>query len=236
MRRSIQLMIGLLSIFLAVAAGYYGRNAYLYQVSTLEVPVPKQDIPPYTLLTASLFELREFPRAMEDLPYFHSLKDLTGRISTSNLLTGLPVAYSHTATLPDFRLADASLEVLSIPVKPVSAVGGQIRIGERINLYKMSVIQVEEHEPAAGSTVREGQVTLVAGSVRVVDVRSARGEEAGPAQAKGSGESITNEQKDPEQTQILTLAVPPDLVEAILKAVVEAEDAGGLLWASLALP
>lgn len=251
MRRSVQLILGLITILVAAGAGFYGRNAYLYQVSTLTLPVPRQDIPPYTVLTADLFEMREFPRAMQSMPYYQALDDLPGKISTTILLAGLPVAEELAIPVGEFRLAGAAFEVLSIPIKPVSAVGGQVRIGDRINLYRLLVAEVQactdpEQCPQSSTLqsqdlvkARAGKVELVVGAVLVVDVRSSRGDEAGPGQSEINSEagSITpQESEEREQTQILTLAVLPGQVKAILEAVAEEEDAGGLLWVSLALP
>jgi hypothetical protein len=91
MNRGVQIITGGLCILLALAAGVYGRNTYLKEVSTYPVPVPIRAIPPYTLLSADLFQMREMPRAMERLPYFQTAS-----------------------------------EVVSIPVTPVSTVGGQV--------------------------------------------------------------------------------------------------------------
>ena len=90
-----------------------------------------------------MFALRDMPRTMENLPYYQTVEDLTGLISVSSLPAGLPVAKTGAVPPAQFRLADAAFEVLSIPVEPVSAVGGQIQIGQRVNLYQMIRQQVE---------------------------------------------------------------------------------------------
>ena len=50
MNRTVQFVIGVVAVVLAIAAGIYGRNVYLKEVSTYQIPVPVIAIPPYTCL------------------------------------------------------------------------------------------------------------------------------------------------------------------------------------------
>ena len=231
MNRSIQILVGFLSIVLALAAGIYGRNTYLKEVSTYQVPVPVRAIPPYTLLSSDLFQMREMPRTLESLPYFQTLTDLTGLISTAPIPAALPVAQANAVPAAEFRLADARFEVVSIPVQPVSAVGGQVQIGQRVNLYRM----VEQPRDAQADPTAKAEFTVerIAGSVLVVDVRNAQGAQAGPDLSQPDS-GTTNDQL--EQVQILTLALEPGLVQPVLDAVATAQKQGGLLWTTLATP
>lgn len=238
MNRTVQFVIGLLAVCLAIAAGIYGRNAYLKEVSTYQIPVPVADIPPYTVLSESMFTLRDMPRTMESMPYFQTTADLKGLISVSGIPAGLPVAKRHAVAPNQFRLADAAFEVLSIPVEPVSAVGGQIQIGQRVNLYRMTQQQPAEGQ-AAGSGTDTAHFTVehIAESVLVVDVRTSQGVTAGPSSEARTGNSSSaagNQQV--EQVQILTLAVEPDRVQKVLDAVASTKKQGGLLWTTLATP
>ena len=70
MNRTLQFILGLIAILLALAAGFYGRNQYLKEVSTYQVPVPIQPIPAYTLLSAEHFQMREMPRTLQALAVF----------------------------------------------------------------------------------------------------------------------------------------------------------------------
>src|SRR3990172_721296 len=172
MNRAAQFIIGLIAIVLALGAGFYGRNLYLKEVSTTQVPVPIHLIPVYTVLTADMFQLREMPRTMESLPYYQSPQELDGKISNVPLLVGLPVPQANAVPIAQFRLADANFEVISIPVEPVSAVGGQIRIGERVNLYQVLPEKSDSAEGAIASINDQPgfKVELIAASVLVVDV------------------------------------------------------------------
>jgi Flp pilus assembly protein CpaB len=237
MNRSIQFAIGLVALVLALGAGFYGRNAYFKEVSTVQIAVPVQPIPPYTLLSPDLFSLREVPRAMQTLPYFQNPEEMSGLISTVQLPAGLPVAKSLAVMPMNFRLADVNFEVVSIPVEPVSAVGGQIHIGQRVNLYQM--MDDDESETAAtdkSKSEQRLQVEQIAASILVVDVRSSQGLAADSLQDQGQESASLSGSQQVEQTQILTLALPPDQVQEVLRAVATAKKQGGLLWTTLARP
>lgn len=232
MNRGIQILIGILCVLFAGAAGIYGRNTYLKEVSTYPIPVPIHAIPPYTLLSADQFQMREMPRTLESLPYFQTIAEITGLISTGFIPAGLPIAKTSAVTPSLFRLADTGLEVLSIPVAPVSAVGGQVQIGQRVNLYHMIEKQSEEN---GGSSGRSFVVEAIASSVLVVDVRNSQGAQAGPVNRQQESGPLGNEEQL-EQVQILTLAIEPGRVQPVLQAVATAEKQGGLLWTTLAVP
>lgn len=40
MNRTVQFIIGVIAVVVALGAGFYGRNLYLKEVSTYQVPVP----------------------------------------------------------------------------------------------------------------------------------------------------------------------------------------------------
>ena len=236
MNRVTQFVIGIIALALAAGAAFLGRDRYLEEVSTFQLPVPISEIPAYTPLRADLFEMRELPRAMDSLPYYQASADLEGKMSTVSLPAGLPVARVNAEPISQFRLAEETLEVLSIPVEPVSAVGGQVRIGERVNLYQ--VLPGVEN-PAGPTLFSRGQpaviVELIARSVLVVDVLTSRGAPAGVPRGSEGG-SLLGGSVEAEPVQILTLAVDPGAVEAILAAVGASQKQGGLLWTTLALP
>lgn len=237
MNRTAQFVIGLLAVLLAIIAGVYGRNVYLKEVSTYQIPVPVADIPPYTVLNESMFQMRDMPRTMEALPYYQSLADLKGQISVMKLVSGLPVSKASAVSSNQFRLADSAYEVVSIPVDPVSAVGGQIRIGQRVNLYQMVKESSSNSEQAGTETDSDIQVTLIASRVLVVDVRTSQGVNAGPGNEEGkSNDGLSSGSKQVEQVQILTLALLPEQVQTVLDAVAASKKQGGMLWTTLAVP
>ena len=238
MSRTTQFIIGILAIGLAIGAGFYGRNAYLKEISTYLVPVPKAAIPAYTILKADMFQMVEMPRTFQNLPYYQTVEDLTGLISTESLPLGLPVVKDGAVAVQSFRMAAADYEVLSIPVEPVSSVGGQIHIGERVNLYRVVSIRKAEEVSSLtqANSETEFQTSLIAGNVQVVDVRTQQGVQAGPGEETTKGSASLSGSQQVEQVQILTLAVKPEWVEPILNAVAQSKKQGGLLWTSLAIP
>jgi hypothetical protein len=140
------------------------------------------------------------------------------------------------APVKQFRLADAAYEVLSIPVEPVSAVGGQIRIGERVNLYQVLPEKiVPENTNISTNDQPTYNVELIAKSILVVDVRNAQGVAAESNQKREDNSALGGSPQN-EQVQILTLAVKPEIVDLILNAVAVSKKQGGLLWTTLALP
>lgn len=236
MNRTVQFIIGVIAVVVALGAGFYGRNLYLKEVSTYQVPVPINAIPAYAILDADMFQMREMPRTMASLPYYQSTQDLEGMISTVSLPAELPVAQANAVPVTQFRLADAAYEVLSIPVEPVSAVGGQIRIGEHVNLYQVLPEEIDPENTAISANDQSTfKVEIIARSVLVVDVRNAQGV-AAESNLKSEDNSTFGGSPQNEQVQILTLAVEPKDVDVILTAVAASKKQGGLLWSTLALP
>lgn len=232
MSRTLQIVIGVIAAVLALVAGIYGRSMYLKEVSTYTVPVPVSDIQPYTVLDSSMFQMKEMPRAFASLAYYQTAEDMNGKIATAMLPGGLPVAMAMAVPAAEFRLADPSLEVISFPVEPVSAVGGQIHIGDRINIYRMVI---DTDKPSDGNQPNY-IIEQIATSTLVVDVRSMAGAPAAARTKDGETGSMSGQNQQSEQTQILTVAVDPSLTVAILDTITSAKKRGGMLWTSLAVP
>ena len=209
-----------------LGTNYWQKN-YLAGVSTIQVPVPKADIPPYTLLSADLFEAQEFPRALTNQGgYVLSTDDLGGKISAGILLAGLPVPERMAVPSEEFRLANPALEVISLPADAVKAAGAQIHIGEAINIYCLKPApKQEQQEAGSDAPVPKPEVVLVA-RVPVVDVLSDNG------QPLSSGTDNTQTQP----MKILVVAAPHETVQAILDAIALVEHEGAILWITLATP
>jgi hypothetical protein len=221
-RRIIEAVIGVLLLVFAIVGAFVFQQQYRNGVEFHAMPVPKADIPPYTILTDELFVQQDFPQALFQLGgYAISTQQLTGKIATSRIPAGLPVPMTLVSAAADFRLADAKLEVLSIPITPPSSIGGHIRIGDKVNLYRL-VAPGKVLDPLSGEAVVDSQVTLVAGNVPVVDVLGQDGI---------SADSTSNGQ--PVSAQILVVAVPPKIATDILKLIADMK-ANSLLWVTLA--
>jgi len=226
--RIFYLLLAMLALAAAVGGAAYWRANYLAGVTLINLPVPREEIPPYTLLKAEMFTISQFPRALIDDAggdYALVLDDLAGQISTGTLVAGLPVPQTLAVPPAQFRLADPALEVASIPVSTVNGVGGQIQMGERVNVYRLKrELETVESKTAIIETTREKGEALLVATVPVVAVLSDQGLPAST---------------DPDQVmpmRILVVAAPPEVIDAILEAVAMSELGNELLWVTLATP
>jgi len=223
-KRIIPIVIAVLALAAGLYGGIFWQTHYLAGVSMTRVPVPKSDIPPYTLLTSDMFTLQEVPRALTDGgAYRLSTSDLAGSISVGTLLAGLPVPGRMAVPADQFRLADPSLEVVSLPSEAVQAVGGEIHVGESIDVYSLQPAPKQVEQTDAPESKPE--VVFVA-RVPVVAVLA---DDGGPVSAGGQN-------TQPQPLKILVVAAPPDTVQAILGAIAMEKHEGAILWITLATP
>jgi Flp pilus assembly protein CpaB len=218
-RRIFEAVVGVVLLVVAFVLAFLFQQAYKSGVEYKSLPVPIQEIPPYTILTDKMFEMKDFPSALTG-GYASSVNQLTGNISNSRIPAGLPVPMVMVSRSEDFRLADPSLEVVSIPVSLSQAVGGQVKVGDRVNIYLLippgrDVVPVGETEPIMDP------VTLVAENIPVVMVL---GDDGGPAGLTDTGRFIP--------AHILVLAVTQDQLGAILNLMSLLQH-DGVMWVTL---
>ncbi|MGB7540267.1 MAG: SAF domain-containing protein [Anaerolineales bacterium] len=219
-RRIFEAVAGIILLVVAFVAAYFFQQAYKSGVEYRALPVPVEDIPPYTVLTEKMFELKDFPSALIG-GYANTLSQLTGRMTNSRIPAGLPIPLVLISAPEEYRLADPSLEVLSIPVSPPSTIGGQVRTGDNINIYRLITpgslfIPLGEKDPVLDP------VTLIAESIPVVMVIG----DTARASASSTGGQITS-------AKILILAVTAPQRDAILNLMAEI-NAGAIMWITLA--
>jgi len=226
--RIFYLILALLALAAAVVGAVYWRANYLAGVTLVNLPVPREEIPPYTLLEVEMFTISQFPRALIDEAggdFALALDNLTGQISTGTLVAGLPVPQDLAVPPTQFRLADPELEVASIPVSPVNGVGGQVQVGERVNIYRLKrELETIESETVLKETTQEKGEALLVATVPVVAVLSDQGLPAST---------------DPDEVlpmRILVVAAPPAVIDTILEAVAMSELGNELIWVTLATP
>jgi len=85
--RIFYVLLAILALGAAVAGAIYWRTNYLAGVSLVNLPVPREEIPPYTLLEAGMFTPKQFPRALIDGDggdYALAMDDLAGQILIKN--------------------------------------------------------------------------------------------------------------------------------------------------------
>jgi hypothetical protein len=219
-RRIFEAVVGILLLVIAFVLAFFFQQSYKSGVEYRSLPVPVEEIPPYTMLTEKMFEMKDFPSALIG-GYANTLAQLTGRMSKSQIPAGLPIPLVLVSAPEDFRLADPSLEVISIPITPPSAIGGQVRVGEKVNIYRI-IPPGEKVIPVGSDTPISEPVTLIAENIPVVMVL---GDDGSPAGLTATGR-IT-------PAHVLVLAVTSEQRDAILNLMAEIKHTA-LMWVTLA--
>ena len=250
MRNRWTLLIAFVSLLVALAVGWFAETQYQALVATTELVVPAVEIPPYTIVVPQMFRTRSFPAPMSNEPVYRTPDEVAGKITTITLKPD-QLVYRDQLVLPrQFRYSDDErLEVVSFPIKPEQAVGGQIKAGQRINIYRL-VLQTAPNPSVAASpdpkiwlAAPGAGVELLQSDVSVVDVRSTQGTPmVSPPKVQSKNPDGTPNamvEADSSNTSrpltILTVAVPPDVAKDILRLAGESHVASRyLLWVSLA--
>ena len=228
-----QFAMAIVSIVLALTVAAVGYQQYDRLVSTVEVPVAAMSIEPYTILTPAMLTTKELPRALHSEAIYLEARVLVGRITTIPLKPGMLIYQSFALEPGVFRLStDPTLEVVSFPVNPTSAVGGQVRRGHRINIYRAIVISslLQSHRDSSPEQLLEmdaAAAEVLAENVTVVDVRSQQGV---AVQTNGADPRAG---RNGPPLQIITVAVSPDRARELVKLVAEGQ-AQVQLWVTLA--
>ncbi len=250
MRNRVALVMAFISLFVALIVGWFAETQYQELVATTELIVPAVEIPPYTVVTAAMFKPRSFPAPMANEPVYREASELAGKISTITLYPDQLVYRDQLVPLKEFRYTDDErLEIVSFPIKPEQAVGGQIQVGQRINLYRI-VLQptpnpsvLSSPDPKVWLAAPGAGIEVLQSDVLVVDVRSTQGSPiASPPKAGSSASDMTTYQTADTSTSnmnrpltILTVAVPPEVAKDILRLAGESQITSRyLLWVSLA--
>ncbi len=250
MRNRLALAIAFVSLLIALAVGWFAETQYQALVATTELVVPAVEIPPYTSVSPQMFKMRSFPAPVANESVYREPSELTGKISTITLKPDQLIYRDQAVSLKQFRYTDDErLEIVSFPIKPEQAVGGQIKPGQRINLYRI-VLQttpnpsvVNSPDPKVWLAAPGAGIEVVESDVLVVDVRSTQGSPmvSPPKVQSQTAEVTTYESASTSASDanrpltILTVAVPPDVAKDILRLAGEAHVASRyLLWVSLA--
>ncbi len=244
MARRYQYLIAFVATAAALAVMYFFNQNINKLVVTTRVVTPATVVEPYTLITPEMLTTKEVPRPLLAEPIYAVSQDLVGKLATVRLEPGMIIYRSFAVAPADFRLVDdPALEVTSFPVDPSSAVGGQVRIGMLINIYRGVVTQLTPAQALLAPDQLIAQhlaaAELLAGNVRVVDVRSSTGVPANvagvPAAAAGGplGPASNASSAPVVPVQIVTVAVPHDVAQIIVQAVIE-QQGNYKLWLALA--
>jgi hypothetical protein len=219
-RRIFEAVVGIILLVVAFILAFMFQQAYRTGVEYQSMPVPVAEIAPYTVLNDKMFVMKDFPRALTG-GYAATLSQLSGRMANSTIPAGLPVPLVLVSAATEYRLADPSLEIVSIPISPPSAVGGQVRAGQRVNIYRL--IPPGNQVIPIGSTLPISEpVTLIAEDIPVVMVL---GDDGSPAGLSSAGHLVA--------AHVLVLAVTPGELDAILNLMAEVKQSA-VMWITLA--
>lgn len=233
MNRKAQLILGLVALLLALGAGYGVYTYFERLTTTATVPVPRVLIPAGALIAPELLTERDVPRTLLKEPIYTSREALSGRVAQIPLQPGLAIYHLHAVAARDYRLVDdPELVVVSLPIDPARAVGGQVQPGHRVDVWALPRLRGAET-----ALTRALAATLVVQDAPVVDVRSNQGQAvARQAQAVPGQYVAADEQQTAQRAplQILTVALPLTQTEALLSWMTAEENGQVTLWTALA--
>ncbi len=250
MRNRLALLIALVSLVVAGGVGLFAETQYQALVATTELVVPAVEIPPSTVVMPQMFKTRSFPSPMALESVYRDLSEVSGKITTITLRPDQLIYREQLVPLRQFRYTDDErLEVISFPIKPEQAVGGQIKVGQRVNIYRI-VLQatpnqsvISSPDPKVWLAAPGAGIEALESDVLVVDVRSTQGSPIVPppkvqsrtAEVTTYEAAETNSSNTNRPLTILTVAVPPDVAKDILRLAGESQITSRyVLWVSLA--
>ena len=155
---------------------FYASRSFDRLVATRPLVVAAIPLPPYTIVTEDMLIVRELPRVLEAEAIYLEPAEVVGRITTGPIPAGALLYRAQVVAPAQFRLAPAELEVVSIPVDPARAVGGQIEVGHVVNIYRVALERNTLGENSLPELLAgKGAAAELLVTAPVVDVRDSRG-------------------------------------------------------------
>jgi Flp pilus assembly protein CpaB len=234
MNRRTQMILGFAALILALGAGYGVYTYFDRLTTTATVPVPQVPIPAGALISPELLQEREVPRTLLKEPIYTALEGLVGQVAQIPLQPGLVVYRAHAVPPQDYRLvSDPALSVVSVPVDPARAVGGQVQPGHTVDIWALPKLGTDVG-PTATLTA-----TLVLEDTPVVDVRTSQGQAVARQAQAVPGQYTAGDEQQPSTSQqaplqILTVALPVTETETLMGWLTAEENGRAVLWTALA--
>lgn len=240
MKRLWMFLVAVLCLLVALGAGFVANAQYEALVATTELVVPATEIPPYTVLTPAMLTTRVFPAPVANEPVYRTIADATGKMTRIPLAPQRPIYTDQAVPARAFRYTDDDrLEVVSFPVAPEQAVGGQIKIGQRITIYRIALArapQTVNAKPELLLATSPAAVDILATNITVVDIRTTGGATLNPPpKTTKDGQPQQQQQTQERPLTILTVAVAPEIARDIVRLMGELKDTY-TLWLSLTPP
>ena len=217
----------LLFVLLGVAALFvyqFSANKYDEQINYINVFVPAEDIPAYSIITKDMLEQKAYAGIVYDDGTFEGdIENIIGKLTVGKLAVEAPIPASMIVNADEYRYGDASLDIISIPISPKYAVGGNINSGEYVDIYLGQINEVEGHIPTASSQHL--------GQVLVVSPLANDGRVTGYYENREDGDPVIEYQG----TEILLVAVPPSSTPNLVQALTLVEKSDEyMMWIILA--
>jgi Flp pilus assembly protein CpaB len=240
MKRRTQALLALISLLLAAAAGLFVYTTFNQMVTTARVVTPAMTIPAGALIEPAMLTERDVPRPLLDEAIYAQADDVVGKVAAIPLRPGMVVYRSFVVSQQQYRLVDdPALAVVSFPVNPARAVGGQLQPGHHVDIWRLAGIKPTTQISLTDLIQqRWATATLMIAGAPVVDVRSASGVAVArqPQAVPGRLDDPANKSSSSSSSatlQILTVGVPPEVARDILALVAEEDQAGITLWITL---
>jgi len=245
--KRILFVLGIISILIGLGAAVFANWQFERLVASAQFVVPAVSIPPYTVIRDDMLTVREMAATLTQEPVYRTPAQVIGKITTVPLAPGHLIYTDQAVPQNQFRLTDDErLEIVSFPISPEKAVGGQITIGHRITIYRIAIaappLNREAKIPAQELLAARGaRAEILARAVPVVDVRAAQGKPIqppppSPSEREGialaaSPAPAYSSQREP--LTIITVAVPPAVAQQIIELLGE-QRASFDIWVTLA--
>lgn len=137
MRRWVNIIIGAVSIGIALVAGLNAQDLFMSRMDFEGYPVPNSDIAAYTVLTEGMFTERGFIGGLDGAAdeYITDYDALIGKMTTGDLHEGLLIPTRNVVSVEAYRLAEPELEVVSVPLNIRNVITSNIQVQSIVNVY-----------------------------------------------------------------------------------------------------
>jgi len=228
-RTLISFLIGVVALAAALGiARLVARQVYAGTVST-PIVVARWAIPPYTLITADMLTVQDYPRAVAaSAPIFRTVDELVGLAARVEIVPNAPIFKSYAVPPEQLRLSeDGSTVLVALALDTARAVGGLVRPGHRVDVWRIARANPAGMalDPDTLLALHGAQVELLATDLRVVAVAgehgsrsTAAGVDLGlPGLGGQAAQAVVPSVASAENISIVTVEVPQELAPALVR-------------------
>jgi len=162
-----------LALLLALGAGFAAVEVVRGFSETVDAIVAVQDIPPFTRITPSMVKVAEVPRVSlpDDVFRGTDVRALAGQYTAVHVLKGDVIRQSHLAQVKGDRsvmsarlsaLGRPDVRAFAIPYDRETAVGGEVKDGDRVDIVASVKIDTPSGQVGVGKVVARNVLVLKA--------------------------------------------------------------------------